>query len=497
MGRAIHMSDVSFSYASGAERIAHLSLEVHPGELLVITGVSGSGKSTVTRLINGLAPRFFGGELHGSLAIEGIAEGPSSFLERTKCIGNVFQDPRSQFFSNEVAGEIAFGCENYGRPHEEIVERVRLAAEEIGIAPLLNERVRTLSYGMRQKVAIASAEAMEPEIYVMDEPSANLDVEATYQLSTIIGKLKDQGKTIVITEHRLYYLMDLADRFVHLENGRLTREFTPRELRGLPAAKLRELGLRTANLYDCEPALVKAAKPGDEMLRLAGIRKAFDSVPVLQDVSFSVGKGESVAIIGPNGVGKSTIGKIASGLIKEDGGTVSLECVALKGKRRRGRVWYIPQDLDSWLFGEDLMDELLTGGKATADKRREAEEILGRLGLRDVKDQHPATLSGGQKQRLALGVALAHHASTIILDEPTSGLDGRSMRIVSGVIRSLSESGIATLVISHDAECILSCCSRAIQIEDGRVVDDFKLKSTSKVLGAMGYSRLYPKEAGC
>ena len=206
MGRYINIKNLSFSYGNHKEELKNINLSIHAGEVVVITGPSGSGKSTITRLVNGLVPRFYGGEIRGSLEIEGLKVSGSTFYERGRLVGNVFQDPRSQFFSNEVAGEIAFGCENYGYSHDRIVAQVERSAAEIGITSILEDKVRSLSYGMRQKVAIASAEAMEPEIYVMDEPSANLDIEATYQLSQIIGRLKEQGKTIVITEHRLYYL---------------------------------------------------------------------------------------------------------------------------------------------------------------------------------------------------------------------------------------------------------------------------------------------------
>jgi energy-coupling factor transport system ATP-binding protein len=213
LGRYINIKNLSFSYGSNRDELKNINLSIRAGEVIVITGPSGSGKSTITRLVNGLVPRFYGGEIRGSLEIEGIDESNSVYYERGRLVGNVFQDPRSQFFSNEVAGEVAFGCENYGYSHEQIVTHVKQTAAEIGITDILENKVRTLSYGMRQKVAIASAEAMEPETYVMDEPSANLDIEATYQFSRIIGKLKEQGKTIIITEHRQYYLMNIADRF--------------------------------------------------------------------------------------------------------------------------------------------------------------------------------------------------------------------------------------------------------------------------------------------
>ena len=489
MGGAVRLRDLSFSYDAAGARLRNLNLTIRAGEVVVITGASGSGKSTITRLINGLIPQFYEGQMEGDLEIEGVAR-DAAFYERGRRIGNVFQDPRSQFFANEVAGEIAFGCENYGYAHDDIVRRVEDAARRIGLSDVLEERVRTLSYGMRQKVAIASARAMGPEIYVMDEPSANLDVEATHQLADIIRGLKDEGRTVVITEHRLYYLMDIADRFLHLRDGAVTGEFTSAEFRGLAPDRLLDMGLRTPNLYDCRVDFDGPAPGEGEAVRALGLVKRFDGTPVLDGVDLTIRKGESVALIGDNGVGKSTLGRILAGLVKEDRGVVRIGGRRRSARGRIGKVWYIPQDLDSWLFGDSLLDELLTGGPRTPGRRARALEILGLLDLDAIAGQHPATLSGGQKQRLALGVALIHRADLIIMDEPTSGLDGRSMRRVGDLVRRLSAQGRTILIISHDAECVLHCCGRAILIEDGRVAEDFRIDSAQKLLDRMGYRRL-------
>ena len=204
-----------------------MNLSIKEGEVVVLTGPSGGGKSTLTRVINGLVPYFYEGELSGEVYLLGknLADLPS--WERGRFVGNVFQDPRSQFFANEVAGEIAFGCENYGFSHDDIVKQVARTAAELQISNLLEEKVRYLSYGMRQRVAIASAKAIDPPVYVMDEPSANLDMKATVGLADLIQKLKSQGKTILIAEHRLYYLQKIADRIIYLQDGKIVSEFSP------------------------------------------------------------------------------------------------------------------------------------------------------------------------------------------------------------------------------------------------------------------------------
>ena len=400
----------------------------------------------------------------------------------------MFQDPRSQFFANEVAGEIAFGCENYGLDHELIVERVHGAASELDIAPLLEEKVRLLSYGMRQRVAIASAKAIDPPLYVMDEPSANLDHEATEQLGNLIRALKQQGKTVLLAEHRLYYLRGIADRIVYLANGRIADSFTPAELVALDPARIEALGLRSANLEGLTAPARKrtcAAPHVPPLLEVEGLRKSFGERIVADGVSFACRPGEIVAVVGPNATGKSTLGKLLAGLVKEDGGTVRVEGKKLASGRCRGRIWYIMQDLDSQLFGESVRDELLCGQKATPERTARADEVLDALGLGALADRHPATLSGGQKQRLALGVALMHDASVIVLDEPTSGLDGKSMRSVGRQIEKLAHEGRVILMITHDVECAVATCDRVLHLRDGRVAQDVPLRDAEELLAAM------------
>lgn len=310
---------------------------------------------------------------------------------------------------------------------------------------------------------------------------------APYRFADIIHDLKKKGKTIIIAEHRLYYLMDLTDRFLCVQKGKIVREFTAQQMKALTNKEIQALGLRTPNLHQIEQTEIPSAATSEVVLEVKKLNHSFGETIVSKDIDFQCHKGEAIALIGPNGTGKSTIGRILAGLLKEKSGEVVLFGKHCRPKGRLGKVWYIPQDLDSQLFGEDLLDELTTGAEVNPERKQAAEEILEALELTPFIKQHPSTLSGGQKQRLALGVALMHEAPIIVLDEPTSGLDGTNMRNVSRMIRKLAKMGRTIIVITHDAECALACCERAIRLENGCITDDFQIRGAELLLDKIGY----------
>ena len=312
---------------------------------------------------------------------------------------------------------------------------------------------------------------------------------APYRFADIIHDLKKKGKTIIIAEHRLYYLMDLTDRFLCVQKGKIVREFTAQQMKALTNKEIQALGLRTPNLHQIEQTEIPSAATSEVVLEVKKLNHSFGETIVSKDIDFQCHKGEAIALIGPNGTGKSTIGRILAGLLKEKSGEVVLFGKHCRPKGRLGKVWYIPQDLDSQLFGEDLLDELTTGAEVNPERKQAAEEILEALELTPFIKQHPSTLSGGQKQRLALGVALMHEAPIIVLDEPTSGLDGTNMRNVSRMIRKLAKMGRTIIVITHDAECALACCERAIRLENGCITDDFQIRGAELLLDKIGYDK--------
>lgn len=490
MENKIKINNINFSYRGNDKQLTDINLTILSGQCLAIVGKSGCGKSTLTRVINGLIPSFYQGYLDGDVFIDDKNLGELNTWEIGSFVGNVFQDPRSQFFANEVAGEIAFGCENLGLSHNEIVDRVHKSAKEMNILELLNTSIYTLSYGMRQRVAICSAKAMQPDIYVLDEPSANLDLKSTYQFAKLIQKLKKEGKTIIIVEHRLFYLNSIVDNYIFMVDGKIKKNYTSDEFNNISSKELNDIGLRSLHFEDIFlDGFTNQSTQGYKSFEISGISKKYGKNLLLNNISFKFDSNEIIALIGSNGVGKSTLGKICSGLQKETSGEIFLEDKPIKRKSRLDKIWYIPQDLDSQLFGEDLVDELVTGLKDKVKYIEKAEVILKRLGLFELKNQHPSTLSGGQKQRLVLGVAMMRNISVVILDEPTSGLDYGSMEQVANLIREQRDLGTKFLIISHDIEFIVKISERVIKMEDGRITEDYYLKDINTLLNSMGYER--------
>ncbi len=223
----IELTHASFQYENSDRGVQGISLSVKSGECVVLTGLSGCGKTTVTRLVNGLAPSYYPGVFSGSVRIDGKDISALSTWEIGRLVGSVFQDPKSQFFSSELAGEVAFPCENYGLSAREIRERTDAAIEALKLSHLKDRAVDILSSGEKQRAAIASVYAMKPKVFVCDEPTANLDAAGTRQLTQTLRQLKEQGFTLLLAEHRIDWLMGIADRFLYLRDGRIAAEYTP------------------------------------------------------------------------------------------------------------------------------------------------------------------------------------------------------------------------------------------------------------------------------
>ena len=459
----ISIDRVSFGYGDAQETLSQVSAAIAPGACVLLCGASGCGKTTVTKLINGLIPAFTPGcRLEGRVEVDGLDPGTTPMYELARKVGSVFQNPKSQFFNLDTDSELAFGLENEGRPPEEIRKRVADTVDALHLQELQARNIFSLSGGQKQLLAFGSVYAMGPEIFVLDEPTANLDQDAIARLHDQIAGLKRQGRTVVIAEHRLYFLTDLIDRALYLRDGMLERTLTREQFCALTDREREALGLRTLIPAACTlPAVAPAGTK--EGLSVEGLTCAYrKEPPVFQALSFSARPGEVVAITGPNGVGKTTLSRCLCGLIREQAGQIQLDGRHLNRKERQRAAFCVMQDVNHQLFSDSVWGECRMSAPDAPDST--VEGVLDNLHLLPFRERHPMSLSGGQKQRLAVATALLSEKPILIFDEPTSGLDYARMAEVSGVIRSLARQGRIVLVVTHDQEFLQRACDRVLRL---------------------------------
>ena len=459
----ISIDNVSFGYGEAQETLSQVSAAIAPGECVLLCGASGCGKTTVTKLINGLIPAFTPGcRLEGRVEVDGLDPGTTPMYELARKVGSVFQNPKSQFFNLDTDSELAFGLENEGRTPEEIRKRVSDTVDALHLQELQARNIFSLSGGQKQLLAFGSVYAMGPEIFVLDEPTANLDQDAIARLHDQIAGLKRQGRTVVIAEHRLYFLTDLIDRALYLRDRVLERTFTREQFCALTDREREALGLRTLIPAGC--TLPAAAPAGaKEGLSVEGLTCAYrKEPPVFQALSFSARPGEVVAITGPNGVGKTTLSRCLCGLIREQAGQIALNGRPLNRKERQRAAFCVMQDVNHQLFSDSVWGECRMSAPDVPDSTLKG--VLDSLHLLPFRERHPMSLSGGQKQRLAVATALLSEKPILIFDEPTSGLDYARMVEVSGVIRSLAQQGRIVLVVTHDQEFLQRACDRVLRL---------------------------------
>ena len=486
----VELENVNFQYKGSKDgSLNNINLNIEKGQTVLLCGASGSGKTSIIRLINGLIPHYYSGELEGDIRVAGHDVKKTELHELAGTVGTVFQNPRSQFFSVDTDGEIAFGPENIGLEPKEIKARLNDVVAEMNLDELLGRSIFDLSGGQKQRIACASVAALLPDIILLDEPSSNLDFDSIELLRGTILEWKRQGKTIIISEHRLWYLKDAVDRVIYMENGVMAKEWTGEEFTALSEEEVKSYKLRpivleeelirdirgesTSSFCDVENNIELndfffSYKRRPYLLFKKKFKESDGDLLNLNIPSLKIPKGKVIGLVGPNGTGKSTFLRCLCGLEGDCKGKLVFDGKTYKGRQILKICYLVMQDVNHQLFTDSVKSEVMLSMKDEDEKR--CDEILESLGLLEYKDTHPMALSGGQKQRVAIASAIASGAEILLFDEPTSGLDYLHMEKVGDLLNELASAGASVIVSTHDPELISECCDYVLGIKHGKAV---------------------------
>ena len=376
----IELRNINFRYAGGTDAggLVNIDLIIPDGQVILLCGQSGCGKTTLTRLVNGLIPNYYEGKLSGEVLLDGKNISRLPLYETAKYVGSVFQNPRTQFFTVDSTSELAFGCENQGLPKEEIIQRVKSTAKQFDMDNLLGKNIFSLSGGEKQKIACASVSASNPPIIVLDEPSSNLDMSATKDLRRMIQIWKQQGKTVIIAEHRLYYLKELIDRVVYLKDGKIEKDYSALDALKLSVTQQAEMGLRPFDLGAFPVTAYPVASRSS--IECENFHFAYTKQRDALDIdSLSLPQAGVIAVIGHNGAGKSTLARCLCGLEKHCKGIVKVDGKPYNRKQRLSLCYMVMQDVNHQLFTESTEEEMLISMAEPATDK--ADAVLDRLDL--------------------------------------------------------------------------------------------------------------------
>ena len=471
----IEMKNVTYSYrvtdTVGTPMlkvgVLGLNLTIKDGEFIVLTGSSGCGKTTVCRLINGLIPHYFDGEKSGEVLLNGKDVSAQPIYETAQTVGSVFQNPRSQFFNVDTTSELAFFAENQGRNVQCIKDSMEEMSDKMNMSKLLGRSMFKLSGGEKQKNACGTIAVADSSVVVLDEPSSNLDRDAIEDLRKTLEMWKTQGKTVIIAEHRLYFLRELADRVIVFENGAIKNEIVGEEFRKLSEEDTKKMGLRSVINVSEYPKVKE--EDTENTIQLKEFKFTYpDKIHGIAIKSLTLPRNKIIAIVGHNGAGKSTFARTFCGLNKKAKGAVCFDGKSVPTSKMLDYCYMIMQDVNHQLFTESVEEEvLLSVPENLPDEEREriALDALKMLDINQYAQMHPMALSGGQKQRVAIASGIATDKEFILMDEPTSGLDYVHMKQVAEVMKKLKEKGKTLLVITHDNELISCCADYVLNLE--------------------------------
>lgn len=507
----IEFAGVSFRYA-GAEQYAlsGINLKIRPGEIVLVTGPAGSGKTTLCSCINGLVPHYHEGDLSGQVIVRSYNTQRARIGGLASLVGMVFQDPESQLVTSSVADEVAFGPENLGVPRAEIHQRVVEALSATRLLGYEDREPHNLSGGEQQACAIAATYSMHPEIYVMDEPLANLDPAGRQQvLRVLIEVAKKRQKTLVIVEHALEEVLPMVDRVLVMDGGRIARDGKVEEVLAagdIPGVFTRPAIARLADSFGLGPMIFsagtfyeelnarqpfgfiefsddRAAPPPTASTPIIEIQNVRYSYPghaaALRDVSLTIHAGELVVILGRNGSGKTTLARHIIGLLQPEQGRVIVDgrdVAVTPTHKLTQEIGFCFQNPNHQLVAFNVRDEMLFGLKAhnidPAEFDQRIRHALELVHMHDFIDAEIFDLGKGQKQRLALASVLTLNPKILIIDEPTTGQDPQMTREIFEIIKHLNDLGTTVLMITHRVDYAAAFADRAVVMNRGVVAFD-------------------------
>ncbi len=498
---------LTFRYHARPEpALRDVSLTLKKGELLLIAGASGCGKTTLIRCINGLIPRTYRGDLQGRILLYGQNARAMSMAQLSQIVGTLLQDPERQIVGSYVLNEVAFGLENLGLPRQEIRERVEEILAYLGISHLRDRETFYLSGGEKQKVALAGVLVMRPSILLLDEPLASLDPVSAREALTLFRRLADEGVSIILVEHRVEDALRIRpDRVLFMQDGRVTYDGPPdrmteavdyRQVK-LPAP----LAVRRA-VHAPPPVFEPAIRPdGREPLVVfedVSFSYSPDSPPVIQDVNLTIRRGDIIAVLGPNGAGKTTLVKHAIGLLKPCRGRVLVEgrdTRELSVAQIAHTLGYVFQSPGHMLFAPTVREELAFGPKNLGFSREMIAEGVRRaietVNLKGLEDYPPLALSFGQQKRVSIAAVLAMRSRILVMDEPTAGQDyWNYMAFMDSILQMPGFD--AVLFITHDLDLAICYANRVVLVSEGRIAADGPPAEVLKDLDLLRCCRIVP-----
>lgn len=490
MGTPLYsLKNVEFTYSETDKNGIHdISIDIEKGKTILVCGESGCGKSTFLRLLNGLIPNYFEGKLEGKVLFDGKAIKDYTTRQLAEKVGMVFQNPKSQFFTLDSESEIVFGCENLGIEPDEIKARTKKAVRDLHAEKLLGRDLFAISGGEKQKIACCTVAAMRPKVILLDEPSSNLDNESIKELKKVLSIWKEEGKTIIIVEHRLQYVVDCVDRVLYMKDGKIVKDYQVKEFKKISPGDIETMGLRMTK-YRPEVRRLDENKEKKNSIVLEKYVYFYpqNDTPSL-DISYAeFPENEIVAVVGNNGAGKSTFGDALCGLIPMKNARCKYKEKDYRPKKMRGVAYKIFQDVNNQLFCESVLKEMGLGISKKNQRINSYKEIvkstLEKCNLYEKREEHPMSLSSGEKQRTAIATAIVQNKDIFVFDEPTSGLDLKNMKIVCEVLKELKHKGKSIFVITHDSELIFRCCTYVVFFKDSQIqwMSNMNEKSVEKL----------------